>query len=211
MKVLILLITILFISSAFADSTQMRVIEVTGTVTTIEKVNVLSGQAYYVPVIIDSKSGKQIELQLSSAEEPKTWLIESTKLRDGDDVYILGAGRFESVLEVIDRIEVRFSAIQDLSCVVTSDNKRYDDIFVLEARKEGLSKIKYKRQHLQSPEGQYGELEIVRGCYHARLVENNDSPQTISIECQSDGEEGIAAIDFNSLSGTLYFYQPKIG
>lgn len=100
---------------------------------------------------------------------------------------------------------------QDLSCIVTSEDKRYDDIFFLEVRKEGLSKIKYKRKHLASPVGEYGELEIVRGCYHARQVENKDRPHVLSIECQSDGEEGMAFIDTNTMTGWLHFYQPKIG
>lgn len=45
---------------------------------------------------------------------------------------------------------------QDLSCLVTSKDRRYDDIFILEVRKTDLSKIYYKRKHLAAPEGEYG-------------------------------------------------------
>lgn len=100
---------------------------------------------------------------------------------------------------------------QGFSCSVTSENKRYDDVFVIEVKKEGYSSIRYKRKHLDSPAGEYGELEQVRGCYHAIQKANQYKSEQITVECSNDGEEGIFTISPDTLTGNLYFYMPKIG
>ena len=100
---------------------------------------------------------------------------------------------------------------QDLSCEVINDSSMtiplYDDIFVIEVRKSGLSKIKYKRKY--QGQNSYGPLYTIRGCYHARQVEGIRG--SISVECLEDGQEGSIFIEPASMEGELYFYYPKIG
>lgn len=109
---------------------------------------------------------------------------------------------------------------QDLTCVVTSDNKRYEDIFLIEVREKGYSHLSYKRIHLDSPKDQdgnatYGEFEMVRGCYHGVQTKSEHYPERLSIECRNDGEEGF--VDIYSpmtepvVTGEIYFYMPQIG
>jgi hypothetical protein len=109
---------------------------------------------------------------------------------------------------------------QDLTCVVTSDNKRYEDIFVIEVREKGYSHLKYKRIHLASPKDEngnatYGELELVRGCYHGVQTKSDHYPERLSIECRDDGQEGLidiySSMEEPIVTGDIYFYMPQIG
>jgi len=109
---------------------------------------------------------------------------------------------------------------QDLSCVVKSDNKRYEDIFLVEVRETGNSHLQYKRIHLASPKDEngnltYGDWEIVRGCYHGIQTKFDRRPEVLSIECSDDGEEGIVTLfpaeDGKNFMGEIYFYMPQIG
>jgi|GEM_PF-3558971 len=109
---------------------------------------------------------------------------------------------------------------QKLSCIVTSDNKRYHDIFVIEVREKGYSHVKYKRIHLASPKDAdgnllHGDLELVRGCYHGIQVRFEHNPTYMNIECINDGEDGSVTIyppfDGPTIEGEIYFYKPQIG
>ena len=100
---------------------------------------------------------------------------------------------------------------QDYSCVETSKDKTYDEIFVIEVRKKGLSKIKYKRRYSCSSAADYSELKVIRGCYHARQTKSESNPTFISVECKDDGQEGLFYMDPIKMTGHIYFYMPKIG
>jgi len=106
-------------------------------------------------------------------------------------------------------------ADQDLSCVVTSDNKKYHDIFVIEVREKGFSSLKYVRIHPAPPKDRdddfkYDELETVRGCSNAVQVKNTHYPERIEILCDNGGDDGSVSIN-PDLSGEIYFYMPQIG
>jgi hypothetical protein len=102
---------------------------------------------------------------------------------------------------------------QDWSCVVTSENKRYEDVFLLELREQGYSHLRYKRKHLAAPPGEYGELEIVRGCYQSRQIPSNlpERSDWIEVQCRDDGQEGSIDIDPKTGYGEIYFFMPQIG
>lgn len=98
---------------------------------------------------------------------------------------------------------------QNLTCIVTSDNKRYEDVFLIEVREKGYSHLSYKRIHLGKSE--YGPFEGVRGCYHGIQVKDKYRPERLEIECRDDGQEGSISIDPKTLTGEIYFYMPQIG
>ena len=98
---------------------------------------------------------------------------------------------------------------QDYSCVEINPSKIYDDIFIVEVRNTGLSKIKYKRRYSCNNTDQHGALNIISGCFHARRVTSNKFE--VSVECLRDGEEGMFDLDIKSMKGLFYFYKPKIG
>lgn len=101
---------------------------------------------------------------------------------------------------------------QSFSCTAINDSTMtiplYDDIFVIEVSKHGLSKIKYKRKY--QGRDTYGPLYTIRGCWHAKQVEASPN-SSISVECLEDGQEGMFSINTKSMVGDLYFYYPKIG
>lgn len=99
-----------------------------------------------------------------------------------------------------------------LDCVVTDQNRRYNDLFRVELYSDGGANIKYRRQHLATLPGHYGDLELVRGCHRARqVIDDNQNLNSILVNCESDGEEGILLVDAATLRGEIYFYMPKIG
>lgn len=105
--------------------------------------------------------------------------------------------------------ETNKSIDADFLCEITSDNKRYEDLFLIKFRTEDHSQIWYQRKHLLTPEGLYGELEIVRGCYLGKQTETSEGE--VRIECIDMGEEGKVDINLKTLNGEMYFYMPKIG
>ncbi len=109
---------------------------------------------------------------------------------------------------------------QNLSCVVTSDNKRYHDIFLIEVRESGFSRLSYKRIHLASPRDsdgnfKYGDWEPVRGCYQGVQTRNEHHPHHLNIECRNHGEDGSITLfqpqGESALEGEIYFYKPQLG
>lgn len=97
--------------------------------------------------------------------------------------------------------------VREFSCVVSSENKKFDDIFLLQLGGNGSNSLSYQRRTING----YSELKVVDGCQNLLPHPQTHRPELLSFECDNDGEDGFIEIDPSTGVGEIYFYKKKIG
>lgn len=114
---------------------------------------------------------------------------------------------FLSVVGAQSTLAVNVALAIDFSCVVTGENKKYEDVFLVQLRVNGVSSLSHQRLGIDG----YSELKLVDGCHNLRPFPISDRSDMISIECDNDGEDGFVEFSSKTGVGEIYFYKPKLG